>query len=225
MTDHAHAAERAKTHTIYRLSDGTRVPGVTTILGDTIPKPALVQWANKLGLQGIETRKYVDELATIGTLAHYLIECTLSNKEPDLKDYSPNQIALAYNSYRKFEEWVKKVDIEVIMSEQASVSEVHRYGGTIDAYLIVDGRPTLLDIKTSKVCYPDHYTQIAAYALLIEEDITIPSPEVHKILRVGRNEDEGFEEITIKNINLHKERFLLCRALYDINRKVAKAIS
>ena len=40
-------ARRAKVHTVYRLKDGTKVPGVTTILNATINKPALIKWANQ----------------------------------------------------------------------------------------------------------------------------------------------------------------------------------
>ena len=66
-------AKRAKAHTIYKLANGKRVPGVTTVLG-VINKPALVKWANNLGLQGIDSTTYVDETAKVGTLAHEMIQ-------------------------------------------------------------------------------------------------------------------------------------------------------
>ena len=59
---------------MYKNKDGVRLPGVTTITGIE-DKPALKYWGNKIGLQGIEIRNYVDGLARIGTLAHYLAEC------------------------------------------------------------------------------------------------------------------------------------------------------
>ena len=52
-------AKRAKAHTAYKTAGGQRVPGVTTVLG-VINKPALVPWANQLGLQGINSSTYVD---------------------------------------------------------------------------------------------------------------------------------------------------------------------
>lgn len=69
----ARIAARAKPHTIYRTADGKRVPGVTTVLG-IMNKPALVKWANTLGLQGIDSSAYVDETARVGTLAHEMIQ-------------------------------------------------------------------------------------------------------------------------------------------------------
>ena len=44
--------KKANAHTQYKLVDGTKVPSVTTVLG-ILNKPALVKWANNLGLQGI----------------------------------------------------------------------------------------------------------------------------------------------------------------------------
>ena len=41
-----------RAHQRYKIEDGTIVPGVTTVVG-ILNKPALVPWANKLGLEGI----------------------------------------------------------------------------------------------------------------------------------------------------------------------------
>jgi len=65
--------KRAKAHQRYRTSDGTIVPGVTTVIG-ILNKPALVKWANDLGLRGIDSASYVDETARIGTLAHEMVQ-------------------------------------------------------------------------------------------------------------------------------------------------------
>ena len=78
-------------HQVYKTADGTRVPGVTTICG-VMDKPALVKWANNLGLQGTDSTKYVDALAASGTLAHYWAEEVLIGREPDqavLDEYAP----------------------------------------------------------------------------------------------------------------------------------------
>ena len=97
----------ARTHTIYKNEKNIRVPGVTTITG-VMDKPALVPWANRLGLQGYEVGKYVDELATIGSLAHYMVEVHIrniingTNEEPDFGDYTPNQRSRAENAAIKF---------------------------------------------------------------------------------------------------------------------------
>lgn len=224
--DERMAARKSRQHTQYRLADGTRVPGVTTITG-VMDKPALVPWANRLGLQGIQVREYVDELATVGTLAHYLIQCHLTNETPDTGDYSKNQIDLAENGLVKWLYWQEATGYEPIVCEQALVSETHRYGGTVDSYGILTKRggvKALVDIKTAKAIYDDMFTQVAGgYALLLREHGYDVAQSM--IVRVGRNAEEGEhpEEKVCTSPELHVERFLTCRRLYDVNQRIKKA--
>ena len=214
-----HAAKKAKVHTVYKNSNGKRVPGTTTITG-VMDKPALVSWANKIGLQGIQVREYVDELAAVGTLAHYMVECDLLKKQPDLSDYTPNQIDLAENALIKYYEWRKHMSLEVIGCEMELVSEAYQYGGTCDLYCKLDGIPTLIDIKTSKGVYSEHFTQVVGYRqLLIENGYDVDNV---RILRIGRNEDEGFEDKPVTKIDLHWKRFVCCRNLYELNKQIGR---
>ncbi|MBQ7262848.1 MAG: hypothetical protein IJR14_03920 [Synergistaceae bacterium] len=186
-------AAKAKAHTVYRLGDGTRVPGVTTVLG-VINKPALVKWANGLGLQGIDSSAYVDETARIGTLAHEMIQEHLGGPAWDREEWSPTQVDLAENAVLSFFEWERQTGhrMETRHIELPLVSETLRYGGTIDWLGTIDGRMWLVDIKTSKGLYPEHVFQLAAYRrLLIENGYPV---EGARLLRVGRTEDEGFDD-------------------------------
>ena len=230
--DHRHAAKVARTHTVYKLADGTRVPGTTTITG-VMDKPALKKWANQLGLLGIEVDKYVDELATIGTLAHYMIECHCKGVEPDLGDYTKNQIALAENSYLKWMFWQDQVGFIPEHNELELVSSEYRFGGTIDIIGTLTKRGNaraLVDIKTCKGIYGEHKTQVAGgYKILCDKGtlngggkIDIGKIDIILITRVGRSEDEGFEEITVtpEESAVHQERFKVCRKLYDLNNQI-----
>lgn len=211
------AAKTARQYTVYKNSNGDRVPGVTTILG-VMDKPALVKWANNLGLQGIDSAKYVDGLARIGTLAHYIIECYLKKQDVDYSDYTENEITAAENSVLKFFRWLESNNFEVIASELQLVSDKYNYGGTIDCICKLNGKVTLLDFKTCKGCYSEHHTQAVAYKLLAEEfDYKIDDI---RILRIGRDDDEGFEEITVGKIDAHERRFHICRELYEVNKEL-----
>ena len=212
---------KTKVHTIYRTKDGKRVPGTTTITG-ILNKPALVPWANKLGLQGIDSRKFVDEKAAIGTLAHYIVECYLKDIEPDLDDYSPNQVDLAENSVLKFYEWEENNPLTNVKCEMELVSEKHRYGGTEDIYAVLHGQNTLIDLKTSKAIYPEMWTQVSAYQNLLEEHGFIVDNV--GILRIGRDEDEGFEykEISKTKLDLHWEKFKHCLKIYEIDKQLRR---
>ena len=211
--------KKARAHRRYELKDGTYIPGTTTITG-LENKPFLVPWANKLGLQGISASKYVDALATIGTLAHYIVECELSDKKLDLSDYSPNEIKIAKNSVDKFHKWKEQNEFEVIKCEVSLVSEIHKFGGTADIYCMLNGKKTLIDLKTGKACYPEHFTQVSAYEqLLIENDYPV---EDVRILRIGRDESEGFDDLGVPQRNLHWQKFLALKEVYYINKKLGK---
>ena len=215
----AKAPDKTKAHTIYKTADGKRVPGATTILG-VLAKPALIGWANRMGLNGIDTGKYVDEKADIGTCCHYMIQCDVNEVEPDLSSYSPNNVDQAENGYLKWLEWKGSHDFKLILSEAVMVSEKYRFGGTADILAILDGEPTLIDIKTSgSGIWPEMRHQVAAYRLLLREH----GHEVKtcRILRVGRDEAEGFQEAIVDHLTEHEQVFLLCRELYEL-RKVAK---
>lgn len=186
----------AKQHTVYRQQSGERVPGITHITGYLANTSVLMQWANKLGLEGIKSTDYVDQLARVGTCLHYLIECDLLKMEPQLGDFTGNQIAQAKQMFTKFEEWKAGRDVLTIAIEKPLVSELYPYGGTGDWFGIENGRLAYIDFKTSKSCFLEHKVQAVACSKLWEEH-TGDLPEVVKILRIGRSMDEGFEEIVV----------------------------
>ncbi len=208
---------KSTAHQQYYTKDGILVPGVTTVLS-VLAKPALVPWANKLGLQGIEVGKFVDSLGAVGTLCHNIIECYLKKQEVDYSDYTPNQRILAENAAKKFFDWEKKNDFKVLQSELQLVSEKYFFGGTCDIYGELNGKKTLIDIKTSKATYPEHFTQVAAYKLLLEENGYLV--ENAKILRIGREEAEGFDEKEVPLIEIHQEKFLACLKIMQIDNKL-----
>lgn len=184
----------SKAHIRYKTSEGKIVPGATTITG-LLNKPYLIRWANQLGLEGIDSSTYTDEAAKVGTLAHALIQADLQGEVLDMRQYSPIQVDLAENAVLSFFEWKKRHQIEPIHCEVPFVSDAMRYGGTVDCYCMLDGKPTLLDFKTGKAIYEEYFVQLAAYAELLKE-AGLPVEEC-RILRVGRDATEGFEERSV----------------------------
>jgi len=183
--------DKVKAHQRYKLADGTQVPGSTTVLG-VLDKAGLVGWANKLGLQGIDSRKYTDEAASVGTLAHYLVERELDGQPPDLGDYTPNQIERAMHSVKAFRRWLDGRTIEPILVEGRLVSEKYRYGGTVDFFGLLNGRRVLLDFKTSKAIYLEHKAQLVSYVKLLIENGYRPQ-EAH-VIKLGRGPGASIED-------------------------------
>jgi len=180
----------------YRLADGSVCPGTTTITGELgWNKGVLINWANKLGLKGLESRKYVDDKAAIGTLGHLMVLSEFLPDKPNFSDYSANQIKEAENCLASYKEWRGGKTLEPLVVEKMLVSESLRYGGTPDFYGKVNGVLTLIDYKTGKGIYPEYTIQVSAYKqLLVENGHQVD--EV-RILSIPRADDEGFTEKVI----------------------------
>lgn len=211
------AAKRSKTHTRYYSKNGTLLPGVTTVLG-VLNKPALVPWANKIGLMGIEVKNYVDALAQIGTIGHEMIVCHNRGEKFEGNGYASDLVDKAENCFLSYLQWEKQKTVKPILCEEPLVSEKYGFGGTIDFYGLIDGVLTLKDYKTAKAIYPEHLYQVAAYRQLLEEN-GHPVAAVG-ILQIGRDETEGFSERTIADSSREWKIFEHCLALYQL--KVGK---
>ena len=212
------SGKRVKAHIKYINKDGRKVPGVTTFI-DVLNKPALIPWANNLGLEGINVKDYVNDKADIGTLAHAMIFSHLKKEEPDLSLYSQKQIDLAENSFLKYLGWEKKHTLKSILLEAPLVSEKYQYGGTVDNFCILDDVVTLLDYKTSKAIYTEAHIQVSAYRNLLKENRKEELKEC-AILRIGRDESEGFDFIKCSNLDKYFQIFLHCVGIYNLKKEV-----
>ena len=218
---------KTKAHTRYRLKPtgdwpkGQIVPGVTTIVG-ILNKPALVPWANKMGLKGIDTQKYVDDKADIGTLAHAKIIGELTGQDVDVTEYSQQQIDAADNACLSFYEWQKEHKLNIETAEQALVSERYKFGGQYDIVGVIDGEVELLDLKTGSGIWEEAYYQLGGYLILLKEHNIVPSRI--RILNIPRTEDENFQEIILSGrmIGLSKEMFFDCLSIYNRKKEVRK---
>lgn len=207
----------SKPHGPYWSPDGKRLLGVTTILNQVIAKPALYKWNNQMGLKGIDTETYVDELAGVGTLAHRMILGHLRGNGTDNAEFSRLQIDLAENCFIKYLEWERQHAVEPLVVETPMVSGELGFGGTLDFYGHIDGQPCLLDFKTGKGIYDDHWYQLGGYSLLLAE-----RPSCYRILNIGRDESERFVEEQRESIDAEREIFLHALAIYRLKQKKGK---
>lgn len=211
---------KVKIHTVYKLKSGNRVPSVTTILG-ILNKPALTDWAWQMGTQGLDYKEVRDNAGDIGTLAHYLILCDLKGETPDTSEYSPQDLEKAETCLIKYWDWLKGHKIEPFMLETPLISEEYQFGGTIDFFGKVDGQSTLLDFKTGKAIYDDFFYQLSAYEQLLTEAGQLI--EITRILRIGRKEDEGFEERTTGKLDKQWQLFLNCLNIYNLQKEIRRS--
>mgnify|MGYP001420096526 CR=1 FL=1 len=122
-----------KQHTVYKTSDGERLPGVTTVINELgWNKNMLIAWSRREALAGNDPDKIKNEAAKPGTLTHSFIEGHIKGEQVDTSDFTENQIELAKNSYFAFVEWERAMKPVYLGTEIQLVSEKYRFGGTAD---------------------------------------------------------------------------------------------
>lgn len=205
----------------YFLADGTKVPSVTTVLSRFKESGGLIHWAWKLGCEGKDYRQVRDTAASIGTIAHEMVECDIRGREFDASQYDAALVAKARNSFEAFLEWRGAVNLIPAETEIRLVSEKHRYGGTPDVFF-VHGKRTLGDWKSSDKIYPEYMVQLAAYRELWNE--THPNdlcePGGH-LLRFDKTHGD-FHHHFWRDLDEAWEAFKHMRALYDLMKGLEK---
>jgi len=204
----------AKAHRRYIAGLGEYVPGVTTIVGQ-LAKPALISWANKMGLKGIDTTKYVDLTAQAGTLAHAMIISHLKGEACDTGEYGKTIIDLAENSLLSYLNWEKSHKIRLDSAEVPLVSDTYRYGGTIDFLGWIDDIYTLVDFKTGGDIYEEAFIQCGGYYALSGMEIHHWPIKRVMIINIPRTEDEIFKVAEVPASLMEIKYWPMFRCLLD----------
>jgi len=208
-------SNKVKAHISYRNSQGTYVPGVTTVLNELgWNKNILIAWARREALKGNDPDKIRDASADIGTCAHYLCECDAKGIIPDLSEFSQSHIDIAEKCFIGYLDWKKAQGVIKIIPELALISEEHKFGGTIDMLCTSGDKIILSDIKTSNGIYAEHKIQVAAYYyLLLENGYKVD--DVY-ILHLAKNGE--FASHKIANLSVYWEVFQHCLALQELHK-------
>lgn len=161
---------------------GEKLDGVTTLLSNGLPKPALVNWAanttaefavnhwDELAemavadrLKDLKAARFADRDAAAqrGTEVHELAERLARGEEVEVPDAIRGHVESARDFLDDFE-------VEVILSETSCVHQAAQYAGTFDLLLTsrkFPGRVILADWKTNRSgIYPETALQLTAYA-------------------------------------------------------------
>lgn len=155
-----------------------KIPGVTTIIGDGLPKPALVGWGIKSvaefavnnwddladlpptdQLKRLKGAPYADrdEAARRGTEVHALAESLVNGGTVDV----PTALAGHVEGYAR---WLEDWQPEPILTETTVYNLTHGYAGSFDLLAQIGDDVWLLDVKTTRSgVYGDVAYQLAAY--------------------------------------------------------------
>jgi hypothetical protein len=206
----------------YFLKSGERVPSVTTILSRFKESGGLVHWAWQLGKEGKDYREERDKAADAGTMAHAAVDAYI-HQQPYIWDGDDLVVARAKKSYQAFLEWADQTQLKATHTELPLVSERYRFGGTFDAILI-KGRRSCGDWKTSNKLYPENLLQVAAYKILWEENF--PDQPIDggcHILRFDK-EHGDFEHRYFGEVADAEQTFLQARELYEAMQRISKRV-
>jgi hypothetical protein len=182
--------------------DGKPIPGVTTLLGKGLPKPALPYWSAKTVAEfvvdnpeqveqirslgrgpAVAALKAIpwqarDEAAVRGTDVHQLAEEIIHGREVDV----PDHLLAHVEGYVK---WLDDFGVTPVLTERPVASRSLWYAGTFDAIVDMGGVRWGLDWKTSKGVYGSTALQVAAYMgaefYQAEDGSEQPIPEVERI--------------------------------------------
>jgi len=211
--------DTAKGH-YYKDATGARVPGVTTIIDDGVPKPALINWAanatadyavdnwDDLGglgpaarLKKLQNARYEakDTASKRGTEVHLAAEQLLAGKPAQV----PEEIAGHVEAYARF---LDEFKVEAEHVEFSCVSYKWGYAGTADLFASLvlpdKGRVRmLLDLKTSRSgVFGETALQLAAYRhadvwIIDGEEFTPPTADYTAAIHVR---SDGYDLVPVE---------------------------
>jgi hypothetical protein len=149
----------------YESPTGESLPSVTTILGQTGNKDALMEWRKRVGDK--EANRISKEAAGLGTLMHtHLEKWILGEQRPE-----------GNNVVRKLAADMAEVVIqcgmknfEELWGQEVALYYPGLYSGTTDLVGIHKGSPAIIDFKTSKKIkkpewIEDYWCQTTSYAI------------------------------------------------------------
>ena len=210
----------------YRLKNGLKVPGTTTIIGRFKDSGALIGWAYNQGRDG--KPRFEKPEADLGTYVHALIEAHLREQPeppPPANIPAENVKRARVNAFEAFLRWRDGARIDIAPIEVQLVSETYRYGGTPDANGCEhDDQLSMIDWKSAKDFYPDNLIQGAAYVNLWNE--THPDSPIDGFVHVLRFGKEGMDfaqhsfRVDHPKLAAAWKLFKLYREAYDLDQIV-----
>ena len=168
-----------------------KTPSVTELC-DILNKPALMIWANKIGLEGIKLSSYKKESTKSGIKKHKVIE-----------DYLIHGLEIEDVEIRSNVEGLFN-NVEVLSVEESFENEMYR--GRCDIRFKKDGYEYVCDFKSKfNKPYLEHYIQLIAYKQHFNTDkIAIIDLRTFTLFELSLQYENEISEIINNLISIHK---------------------
>ena len=207
---------------VYKRGEGVYYPSVTTIL-QYMPKNKFFEtWMKDVGHNAdLIMRKAGKE----GTQVHEAAEALVKGEEVTwMDDYGRAKYSqVVWEMILKFYEFWSTYKPELISTEDFVWSDEHKYAGTADLVVKLDGKVWLLDLKTSNSLHKSYDLQLASYAVALKESKGIEIERTGIIWlkaytrsaskKKGGYQGKGWQ---IKNIDNIEENFELFKLIYRL---------
>lgn len=176
----------------YKTPEGVNLPSITTVLS-ILSRESIAKWRARVG--AAEANRISHRASTRGTSVHEIIEKYVNN-DPNFKDgYTPDIIASFLDVKPILDERLTKV-----YAQEAPLYSNHLgVAGRVDCVGIFDGKPSIIDYKTSmkpkrKDWIKNYFMQEAAYAIMWEERTGQPIVQLVTVISVDGNDPQVFVE-------------------------------
>lgn len=176
----------------YKTPEGVNLPSITTVLS-ILSRESIAKWRAKVG--HAEANRISHRASTRGTAVHEIIEKYVNN-DPNFKEgYTPDIIASFLDLKPILDERLTKV-----YAQEAPLYSNHLgVAGRVDCVGIFDGKPSIIDYKTSmkpkrKDWIKNYFMQESAYAIMWEERTGQPITQLVTIISVDGNDPQVFIE-------------------------------
>ena len=181
----------------YTDGQGDPVPSVTTVLGDTGDKTALIAWRKRVG--NAEATRISTESAGLGTKVHNALEKYILQEDYEIKGNNHISVMAKNMVDEMIDKGLGKVD-ELYGVEVGLIAQ-GLYAGTADGRGMHEGEECIIDFKTAKKIkkrewIEDYFMQGCAYALAHNEMF---KSNIKKVVILMVDREGKFAEFTIKD--------------------------
>jgi hypothetical protein len=170
---------------LYVTESGEKYPSVTTALGK-LGKKKIYEWRKRVGNEA--ANKISTQASRAGTAVHNIAEDYVLGK---LNEKESNPIAL--NTFRTIQPHLDENVCTLYGVELQMYSNTLKTAGTADLICLYNGKPTILDFKTSKRWkkkdeITTYFMQGAAYAQMVKEHYDMDIEQIVILMAVGGGE-------------------------------------
>jgi len=182
--------------------DEKPVPSVTTILGDTGDKTALIAWRKRVG--EAEATRISTESAGLGTKVHNALEKFILQEDYEIKGNNHISVMAKNMVTEMIDKGLVKVN-ELYGVEVGLIAE-GLYAGTADGIGMYEGDEAIIDFKTAKKMkkrewIDDYFMQGCAYALAHNEMF---GTDIKKVAILMVDRDSNFKDFVIEGQEFEK---------------------